>query len=293
MKDQKEFKISYFAAHATTMVSVTLVLILVSIILMITIAARRETRKIRESIELSAVMGDHVSDEQAASIADTLKNFPFVNNPRLITKEEALNAWKRDTGEDLEAVFGVNPLSPEIEFTLPESYANSDSIRIAADAIKRIPGVTEVAAPDADMIKSMNDNIETLSIILGCVAIVMIVISYILISNTVRLTIYSRRFIIHTMQLVGATDRFISKTPILNNMLAGLIAGLIASAVLAVTLAAAPRDYIADLSSFISWGDYAAIAGGLVAGGCLICGLAAWLATSRYLHKDYSELLRS
>lgn len=293
MKQEKEFKISYFAAHATTIVSVTLVLLLVGIILIISVAARRETRKIRESVELSAIMGDHVSDEQATMLLDTLKKYPFVANARLITRAEALKTWKKDTGEDLMEVFGVNPLSPEIEFSLPENYTSSDSIRKIEAVVKTIHGVSEVASPDSELIESMNDNIEALSIILGCVAIVMLVISYILINNTVKLTIYSRRFLIHTMQLVGATDSFISRPAVGKNMLAGLIAGIISAAVIAVALAAAPRDYVADLSSYISWGDYAAIAGGMTGAGALICGLAAWLATSRYLRKDYNALVRS
>lgn len=293
MKEEKEFKISYFAAHATTIVSVTLVLLLVGIIVMISVAAKRETKKIRESVELSAVMGDHVSDAQAASLRDTLLHEPFVAGARLITRDEALQSWKEDTGEDLMDVFGVNPLSPEIEFTLKEGYTNPDSIKSVSAKVAKMHGVEEVAAPDSELIRSMNDNIEALSVALGAVAIVMLIISYVLIRNTVKLTIYSRRFLIHTMQLVGATDGFISRPVVLKNMLAGCIAGLIVAAVMAVSLAAAPHDYFADLSTYFSWGDYAAIAGGLTAGGALICALAAWLATGRYLRKDYAGLVKS
>lgn len=292
MKEEKEFKVSYFAAHATTIISVTLVLLLVGIIAMISIGARRETRKMKESVELSVIMTDAVTDSAAYRTLDTLKRFSFVKDPRLITRTGALEQWKAETGEDLEAVFGVNPLSPEIEFHLPENYSNPDSIKVIAGRVSKLQGVAEVAPPDAEMVEAMNHNIEAMSLVMGVIAFVMLIISYVLISNTVRLTIYSRRFTIHTMQLVGATGGFISRPVVLNNMLAGIFAGLIASGVMAVAMAAAPHYAGVDFGEFIGWPDFACIAGGLVAGGAVICALAAWIATGRYLRKDYSELFK-
>lgn len=292
MKEDKEFKISYLAAHATTIISVTLVLLLAGIITMISLGARRETRKLRESVELSVIMSDNVTDSVASLSLASLRKYPFVRDARLITREQALANWKADTGEDLEAVFGVNPLSPEIEFTLPEAYANPDSIKAIVTRVNSMEGVEEVAPPDAEMVEAMNHNIEAMSVVLGVIAFVMLIISYVLISNTVRLTIYSRRFTIHTMQLVGATGGFISRPVVLNNMLAGVIAGFVASAVMAIALAAAPHYAGVDFGEFIGWPDFACIAGGLIAGGALICAIAAWIATRRYLSKDYSELFK-
>ena len=292
MKEEKEFKISYFARHATTIVSVTLVLLLSGIIAMISIGARRETRKIKESVELSVIMADAVTDSMATATLQTIQKQPFAMNASLITRQQAMEQWKAETGEDLEAIFGVNPLSPEIEFTLPEKYANQDSIQSIMKVLSALPDVEDVAAPDSEMVEAMNHNIEAMSVVLGVIAFVMLVISYVLISNTVRLTIYSRRFTIHTMQLVGATGGFIARPVVLNNMLAGIIAGLIASGTMAAALAAAPHYSGLDFGEFIGWEDYAWIAIGLVAGGALICALAAWIATGRYLRKDYGELFK-
>lgn len=290
--EEKEFKISYFASHATTIVSVTLVLIIAGIIAMISIGARRETKKIKESVELSVIMEDNVTDSVAQEEFKTLKAFPFVMEPRLVTRAEALEQWKKDTGEDLETIFGVNPLSPEIEFTLPEKYSNPDSIKAIVSRLEALDAVEEVAAPDAAMVESMNRNIEAMSVVLGVIAFVMLVISYVLISNTVRLTIYSHRFTIHTMQLVGATGGFIAKPIVLKNMLAGVIAGLIATAIMGISLAAAPHYAGMDFGEFIGWADYAWICIGLICGGALICALAAWISTRRYLRKDYGELFK-
>ena len=292
MKEEKEFKISYLASHATTIVSVTLVLLLAGLITAISLGARRETRKMRESVELSAIMQDAVTDAGAASLLETLRYMPFVKEARLVTKAQALQLWKEETGEDLEAIFGVNPLSPEIEFTLTERYSNPDSIKAIVSRVGQMNGVADVAPPDAEMVEAMNRNIETLSVVMGIIALVMLVISYVLINNTVRLTIYSRRFTIHTMQLVGATGGFISRPVVLNNMLAGVIAGMIAAGVIAIAMAAAPQYAGTDFGEFINWEDFAWISIGLVAGGALICGIAAWLATGRYLRKDYGDLFK-
>ena len=292
MKEEKEFKISYLAGHATTIISVTMVLLLAGIITMISLGARRETRKMRESVELAVIMNDAVTDSMAGITLDALRKYEFVKDPRLITKSEALQMWKNDTGEDLEAIFGVNPLSPEIEFTLPEAYSNPDSINKIVARVGAMQGVQEVAPPDTEMVETMNHNIEAMSVVLGVIAIVMLVISYVLISNTVRLTIYSRRFTIHTMQLVGATGGFISRPVVLNNMTAGILAGVLASGVLAIALAAAPHYAGVDFGEFIGWPDFVCIAGGLIVGGALICAFAAWIATRRYLRKDYSELFK-
>lgn len=292
MKGHKEVRISYWAAHATTIVSVTLVLLLVGIIAVISSAAGSETRRMREKIELSAIMADTVSDLQAAPALEAIKRMPSTRQAVLVTKRQAMEQWKEETGEDLEKLLGVNPLSPEISFSLQARYANPDSIVVIGQRVAAIPGVVEVAAPDASMVESMNRNIGTLSVILGGIAVVMLIISFVLINNTVHLTIYSRRFTIHTMQLVGATSGFIRRPIIWRNMLAGLVAGLIASGVIAVALLFVPAGDYLDAGILVSWPVYGIIAAGLVIIGAVICALAAWIATARYLNKDYGELFK-
>lgn len=290
MKGIKEVKISYWAAHLTTIVSVTLVLLLVGIIAIITISSEKETRRLKERLEVSLIMNDTVSDAYAYSVADRISSMPFSLEVGSIGKQQALKDWETETGEDLENLFGVNPLSPEVVFCLKSNYSSPDSIKLISSRLEKIPGVEEVVMPDSDMLEAMNNNIESLAIILGIVAFIMIVISFVLINNTVHLAIYSKRFTIHTMQLVGATDGFIRRPFVVNNMMAGLLAGLLASAVTAVSLAAAPHMGWNDVAVYIGWGLYACVAGGMILTGVLICGLAAWLATSRYLRKDYDEL---
>lgn len=288
-----DVKISYWAAHLTTTVSVTLVLLLVGIITFISLSSERETRNLRERLEVSLVMNDTVSDAYASAVAQRLDSAPFVLEAGYIGKEQALKDWQTETGEDLETLFGVNPLSPEVYFRLKADYSSSDSIKAVQASLQTIPGVAEIAMPDSEMVDAMNRNIQSLAIILGIVALVMIIISFVLINNTVHLAIYARRFTIHTMQLVGATNSFIRRPFIINNLLAGLLAAIIAAAILAVSFAAAPKLGWNDAAHYISWGIYACVAGGMIVAGPLICCIAAALATSRYLKKDYDELIRT
>ncbi len=292
MKNNKEVKISYWAAHLTTIVSVTLVLIIIGIIALVSVTATNETRRLREKLEVSVVMADTISDNLTKAISERIAVQPYALSVRVITKEEALKNWKNDTGEDLETLFGVNPLSPEITFSVKSDYANEAELEKIDKYLLSIPGVEGVALPDSNMVDNMNRNIERFALMLGIVALVMLIISFVLINNTVHLAIYARRFTIHTMQLVGATNGFIRRPFVNNNMLSGFIAGLIATALIAVALAAAPNAGFNHISDYVSWEAFAIVGASLIVAGVLLCGLAAWVATTRYLRQDYDELFK-
>ena len=292
MKNNKEVKISYWAAHLTTIVSVTLVLIIIGIIALISISATNETRRLRERLEVNVVMADTISDTLTKGIAERISAQPYALAVKVISKEEALKNWKQDTGEDLEALFGVNPLSPEISFTIKSEYATDEELKKIDTYVSSIPGVEGTALPDSAMVENMNRSIERFALILGGIALVMLIISFVLINNTVHLAIYARRFTIHTMQLVGATNGFIRRPFVNNNMLSGFIAGLLATALLVVAFLAAPGAGFNNIGDYISWELMAIVCGGIVVAGILLCGIAAWVATTRYLHQDYDELFK-
>lgn len=293
MKKAGDVKISYWATHFTTTVSVSLVLLLVGIIAFITLSSEQESRNIRQRLEVNIVMNDTVSNAYTEELLNRLESLPYVIEPGFISKEQALKDWEEETGEDLETLFGVNPLSPELYFRVKAEYASQDSLRSISTQLEQLPGVANVVVPDSEMVENMNQNIQSLAIILGLVALVMIVISFVLINNTVHLSIYARRFTIHTMQLVGATNGFIRRPFILNNLIAGIVSALISVSILAISLAAAPRTGWNDVAHYISWWLFACVAGGMLIAGPLICSVAAYIATTRYLHKDYDELVRS
>lgn len=292
MKENKEAKISYLAAHFTTIVSVTLVLLLVGIIAMVWIGAGKEMRRLREKIELSVVMADTIDNARAEALAAQIKERPYALNVESISKEAALADWTRDTGENLEELFGVNPLSPEVKFTLKADYTAPDSIKSICASLAKEPGVEAVSTPETRVVETLNKTLSRLTGFLGAIAIVMIIISFVLINNTVHLTIYSRRFTIHTMQLVGATNGYIRRPVVMNNLSCGLVAGLLASGILAAALAFAPGVGFRELNNALGWEEFAMVAGGLILVGMLICALAAWMASVKYLRKNYDELFK-
>lgn len=292
MKENKEAKISYLTAHLTTIVSVTLVLLIIGIISFISIGTAGETRRLRQQVEITAVMADSVPDAAAKDVAKRIAASPYAAKVTVVTAAQAAANWKADTGEDLVALFGVNILSPEINVSPKAAFSTPEGIEKIAKDLSGIPGVESVATPDVKMLESMHENIERLTLVLGVIALVMLVISIVLINNTIHLSIYSRRFTIHTMQLVGATNGFIRRPFMLNNMLSGLIAGLIASGVLALVIAVAPGAGFSDLQSWLTWPLFGCVAAGITAVGVVVCGVAAWVAASRFLRKDYGELFK-
>lgn len=290
MKNNKEVKISYWAHHFTTIVSVTLVLLLLGIIASVWIGANAETRRLKERLELSVIMADSIPDGSAQRLADKIGKAPYAHNVHLITREEALSAWTEETGENLQELFGVNPMTEEIAFSVNADYASAARIARIKSVLEKEPGVESVSSPDTEMVESMNANLSHLTLILSVIAAVMLFISFVLINNTVHLTIYSRRFTIHTMQLVGATNGFIRRPIIANNALAGLLAGLLASALLTAAIAGSGSTGMPDLTESLGWPALAVVAAGMTLTGVLLCTCAAWISANSYLRKDYGQL---
>ena len=186
----------------------------------------------------------------------------------------------------------MNPLSPEVTFALKAHWNTSARLDSIRKVLLTIDGVESVDAPDSDVVEAMNSNIAGLTLILAVIAVVMLVISFVLINNTVQLTIYSRRFTIHTMQLVGATNAFIARPVVMSNALCGLVAGILSALIISGCLAGAPHAGVGNPIASLGWQMLLVIAGGLILLGILLCSLSAWIATARYLRKDYSELFR-
>ena len=292
MKHPKEYKISRGAEYLTTLVSVSLLLLIIGAVALLAIAADRETRRLKGNIELSLIMADSVGDARCALLADSLRRLPCARQVSCISSAEAMKAWQQQTGENLQAVFGVNPLSPEIALTLRPDHTSPDSLKAIEARLRKLPGVEEVAMPDARMVEDMNRTIGHIMWGLGTLALVMVAISFVLINNTVHLGIYSRRFAIHTMQLVGATDSFVRRPLLAGNTLTGVLAGLIASALLAAALASGPALANAPLTLWVPWSCALPVFAALTAAGALICLLAAFIASTRWLRKDYDSLFK-
>ena len=282
--------ISTFSAQITATISVALVLLLIGIIAMLGIAAHSITRNIKENIGFDIVLTDTATDAEVNQLKSKWTASPYTASVRYYSKEDALMNWEEETGENLMDVLGINPFSGELEVKVKADYASSDSINKIITPLKSLPYVHEVKV-HTELVDSINRNINSVSLILIIITCALLFISFALINNTVRLTVYSRRFIIHTMKLVGATGSFIRRPFINANVVSGIISALIASAILAGTLYYL-QGIDSGIASAITWPQAACVFAGILIIGIIICAVAALFATNKYLRLDYDDMFR-
>lgn len=282
--------ISTFSAQITATISVALVLLLIGIIAMLGIAAHSITRNIKENIGFDIVLTDTATDAEVNQLKSKWTASPYTASVRYYSKDDALMHWEEETGENLMDVLGVNPFSGELEVKVKADYASSDSINKIITPLKSLPYVHEVNV-HTELVDSINRNINSVSLILIIITCALLFISFALINNTVRLTVYSRRFIIHTMKLVGATGSFIRRPFINANVVSGIISALIASAILAGTLYYL-QGIDSGIASAITWPQAACVFAGILIIGIIICAVAALFATNKYLRLDYDDMFR-
>jgi len=290
MTQKKHKGISTFSAQITSTISVSLVLMLLGIIALLGIAATSITNEIKANMGFDIILVENASEAESNKLKQMLLNAPYISSTKYISAQDALNKWQEETGEDLIALLGVNPFSPEFEVRVKPQYANVDSIYNITEALKQQQSVAEINI-HTQMVQTINDNIRNIALILLIIVAALLLISFVLINNTVRLTVYSRRFIIHTMKLVGATSSFIRRPFIVNNIIHGVIAAMVA-----ILLLSSLYWYIKSLDpaiiGIISWNSIIWVHASLIIAGIFICGLAALLATNKYLRISYDDMFK-
>ena len=290
MSKEKKSKISYFQSNFTSTISVALVLLLLGIIAFLGILANTFSKELKENIGFSVVLQSETTPEQVAAMDKMWKASPYVSDVKFISREAALQNWQAETGENLVELFGVNPLNAEYEVYVKAEYANLDSLQVIERQLKTITFVDEIAMHKSE-VDAANRNISNVALVLFVIAVLLMLISFVLINNTVRLTVYSRRFLIHTMKLVGAKPGFIRRPFVISNMLNGLIAAFVSMLfLLGVYLFLQNIDEALGVS--FSALEIVAVFAGLIVLGVLICGLAAFLAADKYIRLSYDDLFK-
>lgn len=290
MSKEKKSKISYFQSNFTSTISVALVLLLLGIIAFLGILANTFSKELKENIGFSVVLQSETTPEQVAAMDKMWKASPYVSDVRFISKEAALQNWQAETGENLVELFGVNPLNAEYEVYVKAEYANLDSLQVIERQLKTITFVDEIAMHKSE-VDAANRNISNVALVLFVIAVLLMLISFVLINNTVRLTVYSRRFLIHTMKLVGAKPGFIRRPFVISNMLNGLIAAFVSMLFLLGVYLFLQNIDEALVVSFSAL-EIVAVFAGLIVLGVLICGLAAFLAADKYIRLSYDDLFK-
>ncbi len=290
MAKKSQNGISIISAQLTATVSVALVLLLLGVIALIGIAAQSVKNSIQESMGFNIVLTDNIPEPQLEQIKAASAPSDAIASQRYVSAEEALAQWKSQTGDDLMEILEVNPFSSEIEVKVRSDYSNTDSIEKLAAPIREMAGVSEITVP-TQMVDSINHSLRSLALIMTVVAAILLLISFLLINNTVHLAIYARRFTIHTMKLVGATAGFIRKPFITSNIVCGIIAAAVADAVLIVVVAYA-HSLSSEIARAVSWTQTTGVLFAVLIAGIIITGAAAYLSTNKYLRTDYDSMFR-
>ena len=215
----------------TAAISTTLVLVLLGIIVLFVITAQNLSTYVKENINVSVLISDEMDSLQIKSMEKMLKQAPYAKSVEYISKEQALVEEIQAQGIDPTEFIGVNPYTASFEVKIHADHANPDSISSAVKKLKGNPNVVDVIY-SKDLINSVNDNIRKVSIILLIIAALFTYISFALINNTVRLTIFSKRFIINTMKLVGASWNFIRRPFLTQSFTLGIASAIIADALI-------------------------------------------------------------
>lgn len=227
----KRRKDSFFNLYFTTTISIALVLLTVSFTAYLLLLTNKVSEQTRESLAVSVVMKDSLGETQNNRVEKYLSSVPYVKEINYISKEEALKEHIEAMGEDVTEILGYNPILASYEIKLQSQYAHPDSIQWISEKIKAFDGVADVVF-EKDMLESISQNLKRLSIILVVIAIVLLTISVVLINNTVRISVYSKRFIINTMKLVGAKAWFIRRPFVIHHLFNGFIAAVVSLAML-------------------------------------------------------------
>lgn len=272
----------------TASISTMLVLLLLGAVVFFVLAANNLSVYVRENITFSVLVSDDMKETDILRFQKELNAKPYVKHTDYISKKQALAEQSEAMGTDPAEFLGYNPFTASIEVRLNADYANSDSVAWIKDEILSNKEVIEINYPQ-DLLDAVNRNIRKISLILLGIAALLALISFALINNTIRLTIYSQRFLINTMKLVGASWAFIRRPFLKRNAWVGILAGVMADTVLAVIAYALVR-YEPDLLAIVTPEVMITVMGVVFLFGVVITTFCALVSINRYLRMKTNEL---
>ena len=267
-----------------------MVLVLLGVVVLSVLSARNLSAHLKENLTVTVMLKDSVSVNDAHLLCRDLYHRPYSRNIDYISKEQAKREQVKELGSDPTEFLGFNPFPAVLEIQLTADYANGDSLKWIAKEISKDARVGDIAYME-DLMDRVNMNLSRISLVLLVLAVLLTFVSFALISNTVRLSIYARRFVIHTMKLVGASWGFIRRPFLKQAVWIGVIAALLAIAVLGAGVYGLymTQPGVEDL---VTWEVMAITAGAVLLFGIVITALCAWLAVNKFLRMTAGELYK-
>jgi cell division transport system permease protein len=286
-------QLGYFK-FGSVLFSTTLSLFIVGLFGIILIQASSLTKMIRENIEIQVFLDKGLSQQQLGDLRKDLAKKPFVLQTedsvylRFISNKEAAETFIKNTGEDFTKFLEDNPLRDSYVFSVSEEFQSSEQLTLIAKELETQPGVFEVSYM-TDLVDSINKNLFKVSLIMGGFILILIVTVIMLINNTIRLALFSQRFLIRSMQLVGATRGFIRKPFLIRAFLFGILAGILASGIL-YALLEYTKGNIEGFASLQNTELMLLLFVGLTVTGGFLSGISTLRSVNKYLNMSLDEL---
>jgi cell division transport system permease protein len=290
MSEKSSSKSRMAGSYFMSLMSITLVLFLLGVFALLIMHAQKLSNHLKENIGFEVVMNSNVKESDILKLQKQLDDMPAVKSTEYITKDEAIRRLSEDLGEDFLQWLGneENPLLPSIDVRFNAAYANPDSLSVIEANLLKNTDIKEIYYQKS-LVNLINQNVRRIGIALIIISLMLLIISITLIRNTIRLSIYAKRFLVRSMQLVGATPAFISKPFIRKGRWQGFFGALLADALLALLLYGLTRR----LPELTLVQDYKIIAGifvGILVLGLLLGGLSTRFALRKYLHANVDRL---
>lgn len=271
------------SSYITTIVSMTLVLFMLGMVGLMLLNAKNLSDYVKENIGFSITMKDGVKEGSIIRLQKELDRQLYVKSTEYITKEGAAKILTEDLGEDFMGFLGYNPLQPSIEVRLNAKYATSEKMaELSEELMKKSPDIEKIEYEES-LVRAINENVNRISIVIFGFSILLMIIAFALINNTIRLSVYSRRFIIRSMQLVGATEGVISRPFILAGMLHGFLGALLAIALLVLMMFGLFKE-VPELVNLQQLDIFISLFVSVIVVGVALSGISYYFAVRKYLY---------
>lgn len=289
MSDKRQLKtVSLFTAGVITTISITLVLFLLGLTILLGFTGKGLASYFKENMGISIELTGDMDEAGIKRTKEKIEAIPYVKSTKYISKEEVKEQLLKDLGGDPAEVLGYDPSRSYFDVFIKSDYVNSDSIK-KVEASFRDFKLTKGIAFNEEDIAEANATISKVGSILFILAVILILISFTLIRNTIQLNIYSKRFLINTMRLVGATNGFIRRPFIVSTVLSGILAAIIANVAITAVVYYFTNEY-PELMSIVKMYELLVVYGLVIIFGILITVLATISAVNRYLKMATNKL---
>lgn len=291
----EEFEISTSSkrtksVYVSAVISIALVLLMAGLLGLVLVHAKNLSDYIKENIVLNMILTETTEESEALALQKKLNNDPYVLSTEYISKELAAENLQKDLGEDFLEFLGYNPLSASLDIHLKAAYANQDSVQAFIKNVSANKSVKEVIYQES-LLDMINKNIRIIGLVILAFTAILLIIAVALINNTIRLSIYSQRFLIKSMQMVGATKSFIRRPFLGYGILHGLLGAVIAIILLIIVLYFGQQQ-IPELVLLQNYFEFAIIFGSVIVIGVLISGFSTYFAVTKYLRLRMNDLYR-